>query len=184
MSQFVALVRDAAATEAETRPLLIFDQFEELVTLFEEALPGESVKDALTLQDEIITALVDLLRDQTLPVKLLFVFREDYLAKLTKLFQRYPDLPDQYVRITPVKSQLILRLIRGPFDKYPGHFAREIPEALARRIMQAIEDRGAPAVNLSEVQIVCWQLWHSERPEALFDERRMGGILELLLGAA
>ena len=58
---------------ASCRPLLVFDQFEEVVTLFEK--PG-----GRDLQRRIADLLVALLRDEVLPVKLLFSFREDYLA--------------------------------------------------------------------------------------------------------
>ena len=45
-------------------PLLILDQFEELVTLFEEAPPGRNRDSALDTQESILKFVVDLLRDQ------------------------------------------------------------------------------------------------------------------------
>ena len=80
----------------DARPLLIFDQFEEFCTLFEEAPRGEAIKEAQLAQETLLKVLLELLRDSMLPVKLLFVFREDYLAKLAKLFALRPDLSDQY----------------------------------------------------------------------------------------
>ena len=53
----------------------------------------------------LLEVIVGLLRDPALPVKLLFVFREDYLAKLSRLFQRCPELPEQHMRLTPPASE-------------------------------------------------------------------------------
>ena len=66
----------------EHRPLLVFDQFEEILTLFEEAGAGEA-------QQRLVELIVRLLREQ-LPVKLLFVFREDYLGKVKQLLAACP----------------------------------------------------------------------------------------------
>ena len=64
------------------RPLLVFDQFEEILTLFEEAGAGET-------QQRLVELIVGLMREQ-LPVKLLFVFREDYLGKVKELLGGLP----------------------------------------------------------------------------------------------
>src|SRR5207247_2075496 len=94
-----------------TRPLLVFDQFEELVTLFEEA-------DQRKLQQRIVDLLVVLLRDEVLPVKVLLVFREDYLARIKQLLAPLPELVDQALRLTPPGSDELPNIIRGPFERY------------------------------------------------------------------
>ncbi len=63
------------------RPLLIFDQFEEIVTLFDEAR-------ARDVQRRLVELFVRLLRG-SLPVKVLFVFREDYLGKVKELLSAF-----------------------------------------------------------------------------------------------
>jgi hypothetical protein len=65
-------------------PVLVFDQFEEFVTLFQEA-PADEANAA---RKNLLDALAVMLRHDRLAVKLLFVFREDYLARLTPLFVR------------------------------------------------------------------------------------------------
>jgi hypothetical protein len=55
----------------DVRPLLVFDQFEELVTLFEVAGPGAAV----AARRGVVRLLIELIRDETLPLKLVFVFR-------------------------------------------------------------------------------------------------------------
>jgi hypothetical protein len=161
------------------RPLLIFDQFEEFATLFEEVPRGETLKQAQSAQESILNILVGLLRDDLLPVKLLLVFREDYLAKLSKLFSRSPDLLDHHLRITPPSTDALNQIIRGSFEKFPGHFKRELPEDLTRDLTAALEARSdSNRLNLSEVQIVCLKLWQSDNPQALFHEKGVQGVLE------
>src|SRR5947209_13356455 len=161
------------------RPLLIFDQFEEFSTLFEEAPRGDAIKQAQEAQSSLLKVLLDLLRDPSLPVKLLFVFREDYLAKLAKLFALRPDLSDQYLRLTPPTTDALHEIIRGSFDKFPGHFGRELSKDLARDLAEAIKARSeTDRLNLSEVQIACLKLWQSDNPDALFKEKGVQGLLE------
>jgi WD40 repeat protein len=154
-------------------PLLIFDQFEEFITLFEEAPENrEKFAEATRAQNTLLDFFRDLLRDETLPVKLLFVFREDYLAKLSRLFALVPNLRDQHVRLTFPDSSVVKKLIRGPFTSEipPEHFGRIISEELANKLCAALEERSeSGAINLTEVQIACLSLWRDPKMESLFD---------------
>jgi WD40 repeat protein len=169
--EFEERVRAAAGS----RPLLVFDQFEELVTLFEEA--GEQ-----QVQGRIIDLLGVLLREE-LPVKLLFVFREDYLARVKPLLVAAPELIDQALRIRPPAAKELPTIIRGPFEEHPGHFERELRPALAAELCSTLADRfGSGDVSLSEVQTVCLRLWRSDEPEALLRAKGVQGLLEDHLG--
>jgi WD40 repeat protein len=154
-------------------PLLIFDQFEEFITLFEEAPENrEKFAEATQAQNTLLNFFGDLLRDETLPVKLLFVFREDYLAKLSRLFALVPNLRDQHVRLTFPDSSVLKKLIRGPFtcEIPPEHFGRIISEELANKLCAALEERSeSGAINLTEVQIAALSLWRDPKMESLFD---------------
>jgi WD40 repeat protein len=155
-------------------PLLIFDQFEEFITLFEEAPESrEKFAEAIQAQKTLLDFFHTLLRDETLPVKLLFVFREDYLAKLSKLFALVPNLRDQNVRLTFPDSSVLKKLIRGPFtlSEVPAeHFGRVISDELANKMCAALEERSdTGSVNLTEVQIACLSLWRDPKAESLFD---------------
>ena len=154
-------------------PLLIFDQFEEFVTLFEEAPENrEKLAEASQAQNTLLKFFRDLLQDETMPVKLLFVFREDYLAKLSKLFSLVPNLRDQHVRLTFPDSSVLQKLIRGPFTSEipPEHFGHIISEELANKLCAALEERSETgSINLTEVQIACLSLWRDPRMESLFD---------------
>jgi WD40 repeat protein len=154
-------------------PLLIFDQFEEFITLFEEAPENrEKFAAATQAQNTLLDFFRDLLRDETLPVKLLFVFREDYLAKLSRLFALVPNLRDQHVRLTFPDSSVLKKLIRGPFtcEIPPEHFGHIISEELANKLCAALAERSeSGAINLTEVQIACLSLWRDPKMESLFD---------------
>jgi hypothetical protein len=165
------------AASARHRLLLIFDQFEEVVTLFDEAGAREA-------QRRLVDFLVELLRG-ALPVKILFSFREDYLGKVKELLSECPELVDQALRLAPPAAQALPTIIRGPFERYPGHFARELSSALADQLVTVLAERfGAGEISLSEVQTVCLRLWQSENPAALLAEKGPQGLLEDYLGDA
>ena len=105
-----------------SRPLLIFDQFEEFITLFEQVLHGgetpeakDAQRDAPVVQRAILDTLTELIENENLPIKLLFVFREEYLAKLNLLFKVCPELLNQYVRLLPPRVEMAAEIIRAPF---------------------------------------------------------------------
>jgi hypothetical protein len=164
----------------EPRPLLIFDQFEEFITLFEDASTGGSAvpsKDSpSTIQGNILTVLTSILQDESLPVKLLFVFREEYLAKLNILFKAAPELLDQYVRLLPPRVEEAQQIILAPFadEEVKGKFAGKINrvrdlEYLAQQIAAQIQQRSDNGfINLTELQIVCRKLWDSRDPAKYF----------------
>jgi membrane protein implicated in regulation of membrane protease activity len=171
--------RLARRQEDDDRTLLIFDQFEEIVTLFQEAPHDRPRSELLRMQRSIVAELVRLLNHPTLRVKLLFVFREDYLAHVVKLFADAPYLRDQHVRLTPPPTDALLTIIRGPFDAHPERYQTEISPRLAEELAAALAERTeSDEVNLSEVQIVCLRLWRADDPEQLFREKGVRGLLE------
>jgi conflict system STAND superfamily ATPase len=161
----------------EARPLLIFDQFEEFITLFEEGI-GQT-KDAPVLQQNILNVLTSILQDEELPVKVLFVFREEYLAKLNILFKAAPELLDQYVRLLPPRVEEAEQIILAPFvdaelkQKFAtkSNHVREL-EGLAKSIATQIQQRSENGfINLTELQIVCRKLWESREPARYFQSQ-------------
>ncbi len=173
------------APPTDKYPLLIFDQFEEFVTLFEVAPQRGELREALESQAALLEMLVELLKDETLAVKLLFSFREDYLAKLTKLFKRCPELTDQYLRLTPVQVRKLPEIINGPFKAFADHFNPPFPAELTSDLEKAIAERSETGmVNLTEVQIACRRLWQSTDPLSLFRQRGFQGLLEDYLSDA
>lgn len=155
-------------------PLLIFDQFEELITLFDET-PDTPQKRAAatTAQSLIVHTLAEFVRDPATLVKFLFVFREDYYLKLgSKFFDRLPGLREQGMYLESFPKSRIRPLVREPFVQAAdtGHpFLRAIDDALAAEIAKAIADyTDLPSVNLTEVQIICQTLWRDPNGAANF----------------
>ncbi len=168
------------------RPILIFDQFEEFITLFEEALRSGSEADIekppIASQQAILQIIGSFIEDETVPVKILFVFREDYLAKLDPLFKACPQLLNQYLRLLPPRVEEAEQIIRAPFvdeelrKKFLKGFLnrnrQEISPELAQAVAQQLQERSDTRfINLSELQIVCWKLWESVDPGKYFEEK-------------
>jgi uncharacterized protein YjbI with pentapeptide repeats len=167
--------------------LLIFDQFEELISLFEETSAAAQQRDRLQIQERLLALIIGLTRDQSLPLKLLFVFREDYLAKLAKLFLECPQLPDQYLRLTLPGSSSVADIVRGPFKTQllRRHFRKTLSTAMSKKLITAIRDRGRGGdLTLSEVQVVCLELWRAADPDALFARRGLAGLVEDFMNGA
>ncbi|HEX8158199.1 MAG TPA: hypothetical protein VF526_12515, partial [Solirubrobacteraceae bacterium] len=106
VAQFEERVRGASP---EQRPLIVFDQFEEILTLFED-------ESAIASRQALAEMIVRLLREP-LPVKLLFSFREDYLGRVKQLLGAQPKLVDQALRIGPPSADALVTIIRGPFER-------------------------------------------------------------------
>lgn len=180
----------------EKRPLLIFDQFEEFVTLFEEAMhshssdqAGDTQEDVQKTQQKLVEALTEILQDESLPVKVLFVFREDYLAKLDILFENCPELLDQSLHLLAPRVEDARKIIRAPFENsdlrtrflkgQQGETVAEITPELADTIAREMSKRSeGGAINLSELQIVCKKLYESQKPEVLIKKEGVQGLLQ------
>ncbi len=147
-------------------PLLIFDQFEEFVTLFEVApRTAEERAQASEAQQRLLNLLVEFLVASRVPVKLLFAFREDYFTKLQKLFARCRDLIDQGLRLLPPSVDELPLTIRGPFEKNPGMFANPLPAAVCEQLEAELRERSSAGLqNPTEGQIAGLMLWQAEDP--------------------
>ena len=158
------------------RVLLVFDQFEELITLFD----GDA--DALAAQARVLDAILQLLRSTEVRAKLLFVFREDYLAALEPLVLAQPQLSDQFLRLISPPVECASQIIRAPFVRYGSAFGRELSDDVAERVAAALKARSRTgALNLSELQIVCRRLWDAEDPGGLLESQGVEGLLEAFL---
>jgi hypothetical protein len=172
-----------------TSPLLIFDQFEEFITLAEEVTDPTRYPKVCTAQGNILGLVSRLTHDNTLPVKLLFVFREEYLAKLSDLFARCPQLLEQHLRLVPPSTDGLLQIVGGPFrNTLQGAtppFQKEFTSGLISKLVRLFSERCPRGkLNLSEIQVVCLRLWRSSDPEMLLETRGIQGLLEDFLNDA
>ena len=168
IESFAQQVR-AACAQAEL--LLIFDHFEDLVIMFERG--GQDT------QRRLIDMLLSLLCDETLRIKCLFIFREDYLGRINELLV---PCPDRFLSSLPLRAPdagELEHIIRGPFTQYPGYYDPEITPSLAQRLLTALAGHFESGdISLAEVQTVCLRLWQSKQPDVALDARQLHGILE------
>jgi WD40 repeat protein len=161
------------AATAHGRVVLVFDQFEELITLFDEASASPGA------QPRVVDAIVRILRDRDVRVKMVFVFREDYLASLEPLLAELPELADQSLRLVLPPVDSAREIIRVPFERFAEAFPRELTPELAGRIAASLSRRSrGTGLNLSELQVVCRRLWEADDPAALLAARGVEGLLE------
>jgi hypothetical protein len=179
---------DYARAKPASPLVLIFDQFEEIVTLVEETPNSrEKYDEARAVRRQIMERLLALLSDKDLPVKLIFSFREDYLAKIVRLFALAPQLRDQTFRLTPLSEGALNNIIRRPFDNSaipPGHFKRRLSEPTCVALESAFKELSdTGSINLTEVQIACLALWKDAALENRFlDENDHGKAVRRLFG--
>ena len=167
-----AFVQRLDALSGEPLPLLVFDQFEELVTLFDGSPAGRA------LQAQICDMLVELIRQPERQVKVLLVFREDYLAQLSTLLARCPALPEHGERLLAPPIEALPTILRGPFERHPEAYPARITPELAAQLQAEIELRSdGSRLNLSEIEIACLRLWRDPDPSALYASKRFDGLL-------
>lgn len=168
------------AADAATCPLLVFDQFEELVTLSEQAVrDGEDPETIERARQGIFTTLMSLLRREDISLKMLFAFREDYYAKLSRFFAGYPNLNDHFFRLEPMHTDDLRAIIRDPFLKSGIEFERPLPDAVMTELEAEFRERTkTDLVSLTEVQIACLRLWNAKDPVALLKSQHVNGLLE------
>src|SRR4030095_1802186 len=124
--------RQDGTSTSDAVPVLFFDQFEELVTLFEEAPDSrERYNQAREVEDRLVEMLLALLRDPNLSIKLVLSFREDYLAKVSRRLAAAPQLGEQAFRLSFPPETVLRKIIRGPFESASipaGHFTKRLSE--------------------------------------------------------
>jgi hypothetical protein len=131
-------------------PTLIFDQFEELFTLF---------GNRRVLQLRVLNTIARLASDPKLKVKIILSIREDFLGKLQILNRRYPQVLDHRIRLALLTRENARQAILSPFEP-TNPFAAKLSPDLAERIIDDLSatqsDRTIPPTQL---QIICSRLW-------------------------
>jgi len=156
-------------------PLIVVDQFEELVTLF-------AAESAHAARDAVVEALANLIEDEAIPVKLLFAFRDDYLARLDFFFRRSPYLRDRYVQLGPIDSSALRRVIAGAVHESPQAdggagtpLSAAVVDAVSRAAV-AYGQEGGP--SLSDVQVACAELWRRDWRLLVLEDEGFDGLIE------
>nr|WP_281719845.1 FHA domain-containing protein [Nitrosomonas nitrosa] len=172
---FLNTIREKAQ---EARPVLIFDQFEELFTLFESRGENGKPDESVNTQKGILRTIVTLATEERLKVKLLIIIREDWLGKLELLSKSYPQVFDHRVRLGNLDRGNARQAIIGPFQKNKAFHSR-LTEGLADSIVSELSSEDVKEeIHATQLQIVCDQLWKkyaSSHPEIAENEFRVEG---------
>lgn len=142
-------------------PVLIFDQFEELFTLFGQGKDKTASGIEHFLQLRLLNTIVRLARDRERKVKIVITLREDFLGKLQILNRKYPQILDHRVRMGLLSRDAARQAILGPF-RDPNPFASRITPELADRIVEQLAGTHPEGlIPPTQLQIVCSRLWET-----------------------
>ena len=133
--------------------ILIFDQFEEFFS-----------GPATELRQKFITILVELLRIESLKIKMVFVIREDHLAEMNALKSVFPDIFVNEYRLLKLSPVQATRAITEPSRQ----LNYEIEDALVTTVLADLSDEDS--IDPPQLQIVC---------DALFDFRNSSFLISL-----
>ncbi len=144
----------AATQDAPGRSVIFFlDQFEEFFSLLDQ-----------TAQACFITALNLLLMGETLPVKLVFVMREDFLAEMSQFKTAIPEIFHHEYRLKRLSREQAARAITEPALAVGCSYEPQ----LVTRLVDDLSDQ--ESVDPPQLQIVC---------DCLFDSKDSQGKLTL-----
>ena len=166
--------------EGGNRHLVVFDQFEEIITRF-------GSRDA-AIRQRIVNTLLFLFRDDTLDVSLLLVFREDYLAKIADLFVLAPEWLRQIFWLRAPEKRLTESIINAPFD--PEKLKEPFEPAFSEHIVQGLTEQlnagDSDRLNLTDLQIACLELWTvpEQDRDQVFTELQATGLIKRYLDHA
>ncbi|TEU20329.1 MAG: hypothetical protein E3J21_02530, partial [Anaerolineales bacterium] len=146
--------------EEEGQPTLrvvIFDQFEELFTLYPERW---------TEREGFFTQVADALSEDPF-LRVLFVLREDYLAQLDPYVALLPERLRTRFRLERLRRKAALAAVKGPLMDTERFFAPGVAEGLVEELLKIrVETRVGETVEVPgkfvepvQLQVVCRSLW-------------------------
>jgi WD40 repeat protein len=182
LEHFLTAIDEKAA---DFHPVLIFDQFEELFTLFGQSKDKAPIAEQ-TLQDHIVDTIFRIVKSVVLKAKVMIIIREDFLGKLEILTKNYPQLFDQRVRLGHLDEIQSRKAILGPFAK-ENPFASQLTPELAERIIKDLSsDQPTVQIQPTQLQIICSRLWEkyaSTKSEITVEDYiGLGGVKGILEG--
>ncbi len=157
------------AVEALGNPLvLVLDQFEEFF-----------IRLSAAFRQTFIAELGDLYEARELPIKVVLSLREDWLAQVSELEERIPEIFRTKFRLLPLSREAACQAITGPVERLGIHHE----PALIDRLLDDLMGEG---VMPPQLQLVCNALYESlaegERTITLAHYERLGGTQGVLRG--
>ena len=142
--------------------VLVFDQFEELFTLFPERW-----REREGFFQQILHAI-----DEDELLRLIFVIRDDYIAHLDSYVPLLSKAFPTRFRLERLRMDAALQAITGPLKSTNRTFAEGVAEQLVKDLLQIrVQSITGETVKVEgeyvepvQLQVVCSSLWH-ELPE-------------------
>ncbi len=157
----MTLAEYAAQRPRERNPLILFDQFEEVLRLDPVDLPAKRA---------FFEQLGEMLRDPS--IWALFVLREDYLAPLDPYRRLLPTQLQNSFRIDRLTRETAMQAIEKPVEstsrKYAPGVVQTLADNLAKiRVQQpdgSSREESGVYVEPLQLQVVCYDLWEKLKP--------------------
>lgn len=131
------------------RPVyLIFDQLEELLILGDEQE-----------QTEFITTIKQLLQDPDLDCHVLFILREEFLARLYPFEKEIPSLFDRRLRVEPMSRGKLQEVILRSTKQF--NISLEDPDKNTEQIIARLS-AGKSGISLPYLQVYLDMLWRED----------------------
>ena len=131
------------------RPVyLIFDQLEELLILGQEAE-----------QKTFIATVKELLQDTDLDAHIIFILREEFLARLYAFEKEIPTLFDRRLRVEPMSDGKLREVIQRSTRQF--NIQLEDPEKNAQQIIASLS-AGKSGISLPYLQVYLDMLWRED----------------------
>jgi formylglycine-generating enzyme required for sulfatase activity len=162
----------------EIKPVLIFDQFEELFSYPEKYIEEFKSQLAEILKPEVPTHFVDLFAEarsenrelmsrqtmnqlnKNLQVKVVYIIRSDRLSELNSLRDRIPDIQKSYYELFPLNNSQAREAIVKPAQK-DGEFEStkfEYDEKAIDKILSFLTNNYTQEVETTQLQIICHRI--------------------------
>jgi len=148
-------------TDNEGQPLLralIFDQFEEIFTLYQDRWKDrneffEQIRDALKFDDRLL--------------RVIFSIREDYIAQLDPYAPLLPEKLRTRFRMERLRRDAALSAVTGPLRETTRSFAKGVAEKLVEDLLKTrVETITGETIEVTgefvepvQLQVVCQNLW-------------------------
>ncbi len=148
---------------------LIFDQFEELYTL---GNPDEQIQFAQNIEELVRVPL---------PLKIVIVMREEYLARIYELEKRVPQLRNKKLRIEPMNLTRVQQVILNATVHNPNsniEMAKGEEIEISKTIIEKIRE-GDVNIKLPYLQVFMDRLYETATGEAF--DRKKNALFSLAL---
>ena len=163
----MTLAEYAAQRSRERNPLILFDQFEEVLRLDPVDLPAKRA---------FFEQLGEMLRDPS--IWALFILREDYLAPLDPYRRLLPTQLQNSFRIDRLTREMAMQAIEKPVEGTSRRYAPGVVETLVDNLARikiqqpdgSFREEPGAYVEPLQLQVVCYDLWEKLAPQ----ERRIG----------